>query len=66
MSIIYHVVTFGKYDEFEVLATDDLNKARERADDERYYIERDKRTDSVEIRVYTDEDEQLDYDTIEF
>lgn len=64
--MMYHVVTIGKYDEFEVLATDDLSKARERADDERYYIERDKRTDSVEIRVYTDEDEQLDYDTIEF
>jgi hypothetical protein len=64
--MMYHVVTIGKYGEFEVLATDDPNEARERANDERYYIERDKRADSVEIRVYTDEDEQLDYDTIEF
>lgn len=59
-------------DEFVVLATTNETEAIERARDEQYYIERDKRKgDRVEIRVYRedieDEDcECFDYDLVEF
>jgi ribosome maturation factor RimP len=51
-------------DEMEILATSDIEEARDRAQDELYYIERDKRNSTVEIRVYEDEDAQLDYNEV--
>lgn len=59
-------------DEFVVLATTSESEAVERAQDEQYYIERDKRKgDHVEIRVYREdiEDEEctcFDYDLVAF
>lgn len=69
--MIYHVICKGKYDEWDVLTTENLDEARERAQEEWLPIEERIRKfgarhvpDVVEIRVYEDEDEQLDYDDI--
>lgn len=52
-------------DEVELLMTNNIQKAKERAGNEKYYIERDRRVnDYVEIRAYEDE-ESFDYDIIE-
>lgn len=67
----YYVMSIKGDDEWELLKTEDKEKAIKWAQDEEYYITRDKRKDSVEIRVYAedieDEDcECFDYDTIFF
>lgn len=68
----YYVMLIIKDDEFELLKTTSEGEAIERAQDEQYYIERDKRKGNrVEIRAYREdiEDEDctcFDYDTIEF
>lgn len=66
----YVTLVDGDFEE-AVLKTDSKEKAIERAQDEAYYIERDRRKDTVEIRVYAEdvEDEDcdcFDYNTIEF
>lgn len=67
----YHVFTGTTYkgvtDELEVLATDDIEEAKKTASYHAYVYKRDKQKNDpyVEIRVYAD-DEQLDYDTIDF
>ena len=73
MSKFYVTLTSTRnYDECVVLVTSSEAEAINRAQDERYYIDRDKRKgDSVEIRVYRedieDEDcECFDYDLVEF
>lgn len=67
----YYVTLVGKTDETVILKTDSKDEAIVRAKDEKHYIERDHRKDSVEIRVYADDIENddcvnFDYDTIEF
>lgn len=60
------------FDEVELLKTDDKAEAIKRAQDEQYYIERDKKKEEfVEIRMYREdiEDEDcdcFDYDTLDF
>lgn len=67
----YYVTLIHGWDETVILKTDDKVQAIKRAQDERYYIERDKRTDYVEIRMYTDDIESddcecFDYNTLDF
>lgn len=68
----YHVVSFGATGyECELLATDSLKEAMERAKDEAYFIERDHAKDTVELRRYVEdiEDEScecFDYDALDF
>lgn len=66
---MYYIVTTrdckGIIEEFERGATESLKEARKIAQDELYRIERDKeKCENVEIRVYEDEGEKLDYDTM--
>ena len=66
---IYHVINRREYsgiiDESETIATTDLQEARAAAAGELYRIERDRiKDETIEIRVYADESEQLDYDTV--
>lgn len=67
--MIYHIVTTRDYnsiDEFEIGVTESLQEARRIAQDEQHRIERDReKYESVEIRVYEDEDLQLDYNTMD-
>lgn len=67
--MIYHIITTRGYngiEEFEVGVTESLQEARRIAQDEQHRIERDcEKYESVEIRVYEDEDLQLDYNTID-
>lgn len=67
----YYVTTTDGNDEFISLKTTNKDEAISRARDEAYYIERDKRKDKVEIRVYVDDIESescdcFDYNTIDF
>ena len=71
MSNTYYVTLVNGDNEDVILKTTDQNEAIARAKDERYYIERDKRKDKVEIRVYendieADDCECFDYNLIEF
>jgi len=66
--MIYHVVTIRDYksrDEFEIGTTENVNEAQQMAKEEINRILRDnEKYESVEIRVYEDEELQLDYDTV--
>lgn len=70
----YYVTLTSKKndDETVLLITKDIEKAKERARDEMYYITRDKREgDTVEIRDYLEDIENdscecFDYNTISF
>ena len=69
--MIYYVTLVNGDNEDVILKTTDKDEAIARAKDERYYIERDKRKDKVEIRVYendieADDCECFDYNLIEF
>ena len=65
----YHIITTrtdkGFTEEFEIAATTDKNEARKIAGDELYRIQRDKDdNENVEIRIYENEEDRLDYNTI--
>lgn len=68
----YHVVSIAETgDECELLATNGLKEAMDRAKDEAYYIERDHSKETVELRRYVEdiEDEScecFDYDLLDF
>lgn len=67
----YYVTLSSECDEFELLKTENREEAIKRAQDEEYYIQRDRRSDRVEVRVYKEdiEDEDctcFDYDTVFF
>ena len=68
----YYVMLIIKDDEFELLKTTSEEEAVQRAQDEQYYIQRDKRKgEKIEIRAYHKdiEDEDctcFDYDLIDF
>ena len=68
---IYYVTLVDRDFETVILKTTNKSEAIAWAKDEKYYIERDKRKDYVEIRKYVEdiEDEDctcFDYDTIDF
>lgn len=71
MKAKYQVVLMDDRNEYILLETEDIERAKDRARDEAYYIEREnfyvnrcRNNDAVEIRLY--DADGMNYDTVGF